>query len=153
MADPVSMAMVGAALGGGMSAARGGNPLKGALLGAVGGGIGGAAAASASAGAAAAGAAQTASIAANPALSMGAMNTAAGATMAKPALMATLQQVPKSFMQFGQENPVAMNLATDFAQQELTPKPPVNAGLLRGTPRQSEQSMGYQSSVPQFSLI
>jgi hypothetical protein len=153
MADPVSMAMIGAALGGGVSAARGGNPIKGALLGAVGGGIGGAAAASAGASAAAAGAAQTAGIAANPALSMGAMNTAAGATMAKPTLMATLQQVPKSFMQFGQENPVPMNLAADFAQEELRPKPPVNAGLLRGTPRQSAPSMEYQSSVPQISLI
>jgi len=47
MGDPVTMAMVGAALGGGMSAARGGNPIKGALLGAVGGGIGGAVAAGA----------------------------------------------------------------------------------------------------------
>ncbi|KAF2378347.1 hypothetical protein BSN82_17630, partial [Acinetobacter baylyi] len=35
--------LIGAALGGGISAARGGNPLKGALLGAVGGGLGGAA--------------------------------------------------------------------------------------------------------------
>lgn len=35
--------LIGAMLGGGVSAARGGNPLKGALLGAVGGGIGGAA--------------------------------------------------------------------------------------------------------------
>ncbi len=152
MADPVSMAMVGAALGGGMSAARGGNPIKGALLGAVGGGIGGAAAASAGAGAAAAGAAQTAGIAANPALSMGAMNTAAGATMAKPTLMATLQQVPKSFMQFGQENPVPMNLAADFAQEEFRQKQVPNPGLLRGRPA-DEQAMQYTSPIPKFSLM
>jgi hypothetical protein len=47
--------MIGAALGGGLSAARGGNPLLGALLGGVGGGVfgaaGGGAAAAANAGA------------------------------------------------------------------------------------------------------
>jgi hypothetical protein len=109
--------LIGAMLGGGVSAARGGNPLKGALLGAVGGGIGGAAlnagnvAATAqmtgatmpavgtgvSAGAAlpAAGtatAAQAANIAANPALSFGAANTAAGSTMVNPGIFATATQ-------------------------------------------------------------
>ena len=153
MADPVSMAMVGAALGGGMSAARGGNPLKGALLGAVGGGIGGAVAAGAGAGAgAAAGATQAAGIAANPALSMGAVNTAAGATMANPGLMATLQQVPKSFMQFGQENPMAMNLASNMAQEEFRQKQVANPGLLRGRPA-DDQAMQYTSGVPKISLI
>jgi hypothetical protein len=152
MADPVSMAMVGAALGGGMSAARGGNPLKGALLGAVGGGIGGAAAASAGAGAAAAGAAQTAGIAANPALSMGAANTAAGATMASPSLLATLKQVPSSLNTFAKENPFTMNVASNLAEEEFRQKQVANPGLLRGTQVQ-DQAMQYTSPIPKFSLM
>jgi hypothetical protein len=116
----------------------------------MGGGIFGAASGAASG---AAGAAQAANIAAAPAASMGAINTAAGQAMAAPSLMSTLQQVPKSFTQLGKENPVAMNLAVDTAQQELTPKPPVNPGLLRGNPIPSAPSMEYQSAVPQFSLL
>jgi hypothetical protein len=142
--------MIGAALGGITSAARGGNPLTGALLGGIGGGVFGAASGAASG---AAGAAQAANIAAAPAASMGAINTAAGQAMAAPSLMSTLQQVPKSFMQFGKENPMAMNLASNLAQEEFTPKPPMTPGLLRGTPTPSAPSMDYQSSVPQFSLL
>jgi hypothetical protein len=142
--------MIGAALGGITSAARGGNPLTGALLGGIGGGVFGAASGAASG---AAGAAQAANIAAAPAASMGAINTAAGQAMAAPSLMSTLQQVPKAFMQFGKENPMAMNLASNLAQEEFTPKPPMTPGLLRGTPTPSAPSMDYQSSVPQFSLL
>jgi hypothetical protein len=153
MADPISMAMVGAALGGGMSAARGGNPLKGALLGAVGGGIGGAVAAGAGASAgAAAGATQAAGIAANPALSMGAANTAAGATMANPGLLATLKQVPSSLNTFAKENPFTMNLASNAAQEEFRQKQVANPGLLRGTQVQ-EQAMQYTSPIPKISLM
>jgi len=142
--------MIGAALGGITSAARGGNPLTGALLGGIGGGVFGAASGAAGG---AAGAAQAANIAAAPAASMGAINTAAGQAMAAPSLMSTLQQVPKSFMQFGKENPMTMNLASNLAQEEFTPKPPVNPGLLRGNPIPSAPSMEYQSAVPQFSLL
>lgn len=142
--------ILGAALGGGLSAARGGNPLLGALLGGVGGGVFGAA--SGAAGAATGGAAQAAGIAANPALSMGAMNTAAGQAMAAPSLMSTLQQMPKSFMQFGQENPMAMNLASNAAQEEFRQKQVPNPGLLRGRPA-DEQAMQYTSGVPKISLI
>jgi hypothetical protein len=142
--------ILGAALGGGISAARGGNPLLGALLGGVGGGVFGAA--SGAAGAATGGAAQAAGIAANPALSMGAMNTAAGQAMAAPSLMSTLQQMPKSFMQFGQENPMAMNLASNAAQEEFRQKQVANPGLLRGRPA-DEQAMQYTSGVPKISLI
>lgn len=142
--------ILGAALGGGISAARGGNPLLGALLGGVGGGVFGAA--SGAAGAATGGAAQVAGIAANPALSMGAMNTAAGQAMAAPSLMSTLQQMPKSFMQFGQENPMAMNLASNAAQEEFRQKQVANPGLLRGRPA-DEQAMQYTSGVPKISLI
>jgi hypothetical protein len=142
--------MIGAALGGITSAARGGNPLTGALLGGIGGGVFGAASGAAGG---AAGAAQAANIAAAPAASMGAINTAAGQAMVAPSLMSTLQQVPKAFMQFGKENPMAMNLASNLAQEEFTPKPPMTPGLLRGTPTPSAPSMDYQSSVPQFSLL
>jgi hypothetical protein len=145
--------IIGAALGGITSAARGGNPLTGALLGGIGGGVFGAASGAAGAAGSAAGAAQAANIAAAPAASMGAINTAAGQAMVAPSLMSTLQQVPKAFMQFGKENPMAMNLASNLAQEEFTPKPPMTPGLLRGTPTPSAPSMDYQSSVPQFSLL
>jgi hypothetical protein len=83
---------------------------------------------------------------------MGAMNTAAGQAMAAPSLMSTLQQVPKSFMQFGQENPMAMNLASNMAQEEFRQKQVQNPGLLRGRPA-DEQAMQYTSGVPKISLI
>ncbi len=155
MGDPVTMAMVGAALGGGMSAARGGNPIKGALLGAVGGGIGGAVAAGAgaSAGAAAGGAAQAAGIAANPALSMGAINTAAGSAMANPGLLATLKQVPSALNTFTKENPFTTNVASNLAQQEMNSQPIQSMGLMRGNqiPQQQQQKSSF--GVPQISLI
>jgi hypothetical protein len=66
--------------------------------------------------------------------------------------MSTLQQMPKSFMQFGQENPMAMNLASNAAQEEFRQKQVPNPGLLRGRPAE-EQAMPYSSSVPQISLI
>jgi hypothetical protein len=83
---------------------------------------------------------------------MGAMNTAAGQAMAAPSLMSTLQQMPKSFMQFGQENPMAMNLASNAAQEEFRQKQVANPGLLRGRPA-DEQAMQYTSGVPKISLI
>lgn len=141
--------VLGAALGGITSAARGGNPLTGALLGGIGGGVFGAASGAASG---AAGAAQAANIAAAPAASMGAINTAAGQAMAAPSLMSTLQQVPKSFMQFGQENPMAMNLASNAAQEEFRQKQVPNPGLLRGRPA-DEQAMQYSSPIPKISLL
>lgn len=141
--------VLGAALGGITSAARGGNPLTGALLGGIGGGVFGAASGAASG---AAGAAQAANIAAAPAASMGAINTAAGQAMAAPSLMSTLQQVPKSFMQFSKDNPFTMNMASNLAQEEFKQSPVQNPGLLRGRPAE-EQAMPYSSPVPKFSLL
>jgi hypothetical protein len=141
--------MLGAALGGITSAARGGNPLTGALLGGIGGGVFGAASGAAGG---AAGAAQAANIAAAPAASMGAINTAAGQAMAAPSLMSTLQQVPKSFMQFSKDNPFTMNMASNLAQEEFKQTPVQNPGLLRGRPAE-EQAMPYSSPVPKFSLL
>jgi hypothetical protein len=141
--------VLGAALGGITSAARGGNPLTGALLGGIGGGVFGAASGAAGG---AAGAAQAANIAAAPAASMGAINTAAGQAMAAPSLMSTLQQVPKSFMQFGKDNPFTMNMASNLAQEEFKQSPVQNPGLLRGRPAE-EQAMPYSSPVPKFTLM
>jgi hypothetical protein len=141
--------VLGAALGGITSAARGGNPLTGALLGGIGGGVFGAASGAAGG---AAGAAQAANIAAAPAASMGAINTAAGQAMAAPSLMSTLQQVPKSFMQFSKDNPFTMNMASNLAQEEFKQSPVQNPGLLRGRPAE-EQAMPYSSPVPKFTLM
>ena len=146
MGDPVTMAMVGAALGGGMSAARGGNPIKGALLGAVGGGIGGAVAAGA-------GATQAAGIAANPALSMGAMNTAAGTTMANPGLLATLKQVPSSLNTFAKENPFTTNVGSNLLQQEMNRQPIEGMGLMRGNQIPMDQRQRPSFATPQISLL
>lgn len=147
--------LIGAMLGGGVSAARGGNPIKGALLGAVGGGIGGAALTSAgvTAGATAGGAAQAAGIAANPALSMGAMNTAAGTAMANPGLLATLKEVPSALNTFAKENPFQMNLASNIAQQEMNRQPIQSMGLMRGQQIPMDQRQKPSFATPQISLI
>lgn len=197
--------LIGAALGGGVSAARGGNPLKGALLGAVGGGLGGAvlgagnAAATAgmtgasavpvgsTAGAAlpAAGAttaAQAANIAANPALSMGAMNTAAGSTMVNPGIFATPTMptfaatggstglipsitAPATLMdqigaatKFAKENPFQMNLASNVMQQnaqedaQRLAEMRARSGLMTGKQIPVQQQRS-SFGVPQLSLI
>lgn len=143
--------LIGAMLGGGVSAARGGNPIKGALLGAVGGGIGGAALGSA--GVTAGGAAQAAGIAANPALSMGAMNTAAGTAMANPGLLATLKEVPSAINTFAKENPFQMNLASNIAQQEMNRQPIQSMGLMRGQQIPMDQRQKPSFATPQISLI
>jgi hypothetical protein len=148
MGAPIAL---GAMLGGVTSAARGGNPLTGALLGGIGGGVFGAASGAAGA-ASGAGAAQAANIAAAPAASMGAINTAAGQAMAAPSLMSTLQQVPKSFMQFSKDNPFTMNMASNLAQEEFRQKQVPTPGLLRGRPAE-EQAMPYSSPVPKFTLM
>jgi hypothetical protein len=148
--------LIGAMLGGGVSAARGGNPLTGALLGGIGGGVFGAA--SGAAGAATGGAAQAAGIAANPALSMGAMNTAAGSAMANPGLLATLKEVPSALQTFAKENPFSMNVASNMAQQDMQREAQRDAemlarsGLMRGNlPPSQQQRPSF--SVPQISLM
>lgn len=143
--------LIGAMLGGGVSAARGGNPIKGALLGAVGGGIGGAALGAA--GVTAGGAAQAAGIAANPALSMGAINTAAGTAMANPGLLATLKEVPSAINTFAKENPFQMNLASNIAQQEMNRQPIQSMGLMRGQQIPMDQRQKPSFATPQISLI
>jgi hypothetical protein len=143
--------LIGAMLGGGVSAARGGNPLKGALLGGIGGGVFGAA--SGAAGAATGGAAQAAGIAANPALSMGAMNTAAGSAMANPGLLATLKQVPSALNTFAKENPFTMNVGSNLAQQEMNRQPIEGMGLMRGQQIPMDQRQRPSFAAPQISLM
>ena len=144
--------LIGAALGGGVSAARGGNPLTGALLGGIGGGVFGAASGAAGA-ATGAGAAQAAGIAANPALSMGAANTAAGSAMANPGLLATLKQVPSALNTFAKENPFTMNVGSNLLQQEMNRQPIEGMGLMRGSQIPVDQQRKSNFGVPQISLM
>lgn len=137
--------LIGAALGGGLSAARGGNPITGALLGGIGGGVYGAASGAAGA---ASGATQASGIAAQPALGYGAANTAAGSAMANPSLFATMKNIPSALNTFAKENPVTTNIATQMAKDEFfQPPPPIQpAGLLRGSqiPMEDQQMAMFQ---------
>lgn len=144
--------LIGAALGGGLSAAKGGNPITGALLGGIGGGVYGAASGMAPA---AAGATQASGIAASPALSMGAANTAAGSAMASPSLFATMKNIPSALNTFAKENPVTTNIATQMAKDEFfQPPPPIQpAGLLRGTPQQDQFPQYAMAQRQPISLI
>ena len=127
--------LIGAALGGGVSAARGGNPLKGALLGAVGGGLGGAvlgagnAAATAgmtgasavpvgsTAGAALPAAPGSAGVFTTP--TMPTFAATGGSTGLIPSITApaTLMDQIGAATKFAKENPFQMNLASNIMQQ------------------------------------
>lgn len=163
--------LIGAMLGGGVSAARGGNPLKGALLGAVGGGLGGAisgaagsAATAAMKGAAAVPVGSTASAAlpAAPGAS-GIFATATnpvfaatgGSTGLIPSITApaTLMDRLSAAGQFAKENPFQMNLASNIAQQEMNRQPIEGMGLMRGKQIPMEQQRRSNFAVPQISLI
>lgn len=165
--------ILGAALGGGISAARGGNPLLGALLGGVGGGMFGAASGAANAAATAGmtGAAPasigttaaaatpasalqgaTSSIFANP--TMPVYGATGGSTGLIPSITApaTLADQFKAVGQFSRENPFAMQMAANAAQEEFRQKQVQNPGLLRGRPAE-EQAMPYSSPIPKISLL
>jgi hypothetical protein len=145
--------LIGAALGGGMSAARGGNPITGALLGGIGGGVYGAASGMASAAAAPAVAGE---ITAQPALSYAAGKTAAGQAMTNPGIMSTLNQVPNAFGQFSSQNPLMANMGSQALKSEFAGQQPMSmapsAGLLRGHQMQQQPSQ-YAMARPQISLI
>ena len=145
--------LIGAALGGGISAARGGNPLTGALLGGIGGGVFSGASGLASAAAAPQAAA---GIAAQPALSMAGAQTAAGQAMAAPSLLSTMQQIPSAIGRFSSQNPMLTNmggnaLQSEFAPQQVQMAP--SAGLMRGQMIQQQQPMQFSMQAPQISLI
>ena len=99
------------------------------------------------------GAAQAAGIAANPALSMGAMNTAAGSAMANPGLLATLKQVPSALNTFAKENPFTMNVGSNLAQQEMNRQPIEGMGLMRGQQIPMDQRQRPSFATPQISLM
>ena len=168
--------LIGAALGGGVSAARGGNPLKGALLGAVGGGIGGAALGAGSAastagmtGAAAVPVGSTASAAlpaapgasgifataTNPVFAATGGSTGLIPSMTAPA---TLMDQISAAGKFAKENPFQMNLASNVMQQDMQNAEMRNAemrarsGLMTG--KQIPQTQPISSfGVPQLSLM
>lgn len=170
--------LIGAALGGGVSAARGGNPLKGALLGAVGGGIGGAALGAGNAAATAgmtgasavpvgttAGAALPAApgVAASAPFATATMPTYAatgGSTGLIPSITApaTLMDQIGAVTKFAKENPFQMNLASNIMEQnaqedaQRLAEMRARSGLMTGKQipmPQQRSSFG----VPQLSLI
>ena len=144
--------LIGAALGGGISAARGGNPLTGALLGGIGGGVFSGASGLASAAAAPA---ASAGIAAQPALSMAGAQTAAGQAMANPGLLATMKQIPSALSQFSTQNPVLTNIGANTLQYSMMPQQMLmapSAGLMRGQ-QMPQQAPAFAMVQPQISLI
>jgi hypothetical protein len=168
--------LVGAMLGGGVSAARGGNPLKGALLGAVGGGLGGAALGAGNAAATAGmtgasavpvGSTASAALPAAPGAS-GIFATATnpvfaatgGSTGLIPSITApaTLMDQVSAISKFTKENPFQMNMASNIMQEDAArdaqrmAEMRARSGLISG---KQIQEMPQRSSfaVPQFSLI
>ena len=167
--------LIGAALGGGVSAARGGNPLKGALLGAVGGGLGGAVLGAGNAAATAgmtgasavpAGASGLTTLPATGATGVFAAPTmptfaaTGGSTGLIPSITApaTLMDQIGAATKFAKENPFQMNMASNIMQQnaqedaQRLAEMRARSGLMTG--KQIPQSQPVSSfGVPQFSLI
>lgn len=145
--------LIGAALGGGMSAARGGNPLTGALLGGITGGIGGNILGAAQT-AAGSGAANTlaSGIAAQPALSMAGAQTAAGQAMANPGLLATMNEIPAAIGGYMKSNPIETLKFGKSLLGEPEQVQPQQAMLAHGTPMQMGQDQQYSFAPPKISL-
>ncbi len=172
--------LIGAMLGGGVSAARGGNPLKGALLGAVGGGIGGAAmnvanpAMTATMTGATMPAAGTTGVAASAPLAAApgasgifaqATNPVFAATGGSTGLIPSITAAPtlmdrlSAATKFSQENPFQMNLASNVMQQDAQrdaqrlAEMRARSGLMTGKqiPTMPQQRSNF--GVPQLSLI
>lgn len=167
--------LIGAALGGGVSAARGGNPLKGALLGAVGGGLGGAVLGAGNAAATAGmtgasavpvGASGLTTLPATGATGVFAAPTmptfaaTGGSTGLIPSITApaTLMDQIGAATKFAKENPFQMNLASNVMQQnaqedaQRLAEMRARSGLMTGKqiPVQQQRS---SFGVPQLSLI
>ncbi len=160
--------LIGAALGGGVSALRGGNPLTGALLGAAGGALGGATgllggasgattagtAAGATGGGFAGGGYGSLGLAGQTALQ------GAGSGAASGFLGNTMTGIGKDFNAIGnwaKQNPMdALQLGGVAMNTVFPPAPPMpqvqSAGIMRGQMIQ-QQPMQYAMPRPQFSLI
>ena len=156
MADPISIAMIGAA-GGAMLSPK--DPIKGALLGATAGFGGGAllgAGAAGAAGGAAAGSAAAPALLGAPIGSLAGAGSAAGTygAAAAPSLLSSLGGMATQAGTFMQQNPTLTGIGLQTAQSllpEQTPAPQ-SAGLMRGSPSQMAYSQ-YQYGAPKISLI
>jgi hypothetical protein len=147
-------ALIGAGIGGAMSAARGGNPLTGALLGGITGGIGSSVLGAAST-AAGSGAANTlaSGIAAQPALGYAGAQTAAGQAMANPGFFATMKEVPGALGNYIKSNPEeSLKLGNSLLGEEQPIQAP-SAGIMRGQMAPMTQGQQYSVGTPNFSLI
>lgn len=130
--------LIGAALGGGISAARGGNPLTGALLGGITGGVGG------SVWNTAGEMAKTAAI-----------NTAGNpANYVSPdSFMGVAQQLPSAIGQAIKANPMgALKLGSSLLGDQQQVQAP-SAGLMHGQIAPMAQDQTYSLSAPKISLI
>lgn len=135
--------LIGAALGGGISAARGGNPLTGALLGGVTGGVGsGLWSAASSAAGAGAGSSLASGIAAQPALGYAGAQTAAGQAMANPGIWATMKELPGAAIGMAKSNPQAAmqgaSLLNDMTQTNPVQMPGASPILHGQAPQQND---------------
>lgn len=109
----------------------------------------------------AAGAMQSADIVANPALSYGATNTAAGSAMAapttSPSLLNSITGGLQSANTWANQNPVAANIGFQMAASLLAPEPPPAMapppGLMRGQQFQVEQPQYAMFQPKPISLI
>lgn len=106
-----------------------------------------------------AGATQATNVAAQPALSYGGANTAAGSAMAAPAaspsLLSSLTGGLQSANTWANQNPVAANIGLQTASSLLaTPEPaPISSNLMRGQQFQMEQPQYAMAPQQTISLI
>lgn len=153
---PFMPMLIGAALGGGISALRGGNPLTGALMGGLGGALGGATGLlGGTTGGTGGGfvgggygslglAGQTAGSAAGGATSGFLGNTMAGIGKDFGSLQSFMQQNPVLAQQ-------SLGVASNLMQRPEIPMAP-SAGLMRGQ-QMPQQTPAFAMGQPQISLI
>lgn len=161
---PFMPMLIGAALGGGISALRGGNPLTGALMGGLGGALGGATGllggttsgiTSGTGGGFVGGGYGSLGLAGQTAL-QGAGSAAGGASSGF--LGNTMAGIGKDFgalQSFMQQNPVlaqqGLGVASNLMQRPEIPMAP-SAGLMRGQ-QMPQQAPAFAMGQPQISLI
>jgi hypothetical protein len=159
---PFMPMLIGAALGGGISAARGGNPLTGALLGAAGGAFGGATGLLGS---------TTGATTAGTVGATGGGFTGGGfgsiglagqtASAAAPSgflanTMAGIGQDLSAVQAFAKENPFITNQVGGLAKQALFPEQQPMAqgpGIIRGQQMPQQQPQYNPYAAPNISLI
>ena len=144
--------LIGAALGGGISAARGGNPLTGALLGGITGGVGGGIwnAAQGAAGAAST-SATGGGFAGGGYGSIGLpAQTAIGAS---PSIGSTISNLPSAIGNYIKSNPSdALKIGGSLLGNQQQIQAP-SAGLMHGQVAPMAQDQTYSLGAPKISLI